>query len=793
MYGLWLYKEFATEYGRCRLEILQKDYTGTSEEIEAFAADSLRISLDNLGEIISPIGKTVCSFGIINTNQFDYDVLFTPNATKFMVCVKTQADGEDWVSRWGGFLTPDFFAEDLQHRSIISLSARDCIGYLNDLRYDYEDRLITIGDVFNTAFKRISPDYPMQVVFESSKIIDGVGIRSVYVSSDLFNEGSWGEAVETILHDCGLQMRWVDYNTIKVYDLSNMLTQFEEDSIFFVKASGYREILPAWKTLKQTQDYIAKGELYDGVANGDLMTLDHTEQVILPYQIQTPALDVVYNTQYYYKILSLWSTAWNAYTAKNAESPLSGVYIGKASAGNARVQDFIGYKRIVNKADYPLTIEFLVSKTLHFYKGQSEAESRIVPFSFEIPFAGSIEEFEWYKDLRKDYLQLSLHLSILLHAENGKIYYLNEYWNEYTEDSKNKSILNFTLNKATYGDIANEEISITCNSVPYNGQIEIRLHGYSIADNRYTTSVKVNNVDNIFYPTDWSAFFAKVENISMTFEGKELPSGVTTGVLINSEHNLKRDESFTLNTLPTTIEGETVVINGLYSGSGVSFHKAKLDDDKAEYDLIELVGREMIHYNIRNYEKLSGVIKSKNYQPLYFDKKYIYKNKTFIPYAYSLQVISNEIKITSMQEVVPYQRHEFTEISSELTSGSTTLGGGNNTAFQYSANAGNARRIYQLGEATSTEANNAFILIDKDGLAEAKRFPLSRLMAAANWFELRTLNDGSQVLVTPYNLASMGEITAGGVSEDNTSTILMQRIEELQAEIDNLKAQINEQ
>jgi hypothetical protein len=39
----------------------------------------------------------------------------------------------------------------------------------------------------------------------------------------------------------------------------------------------------------------------------------------------------------------------------------------------------------------------------------------------------------------------------------------------------------------------------------------------------------------------------------------------------------------------------------------------------------------------------------------------------------------------------------------------------------------------------------------------------------------------------------MGEITAGGVSDDNTSAILMQRIEELQAELNNLKAQINEQ
>ena len=90
MYGKWLYKEISTEYGACKVEIYRKNYTGVSIEIGALAADSLSIALENLGSITDPIGKSVCSFSIIDTDQVEYDDFFTPDATALKVVVSTR-------------------------------------------------------------------------------------------------------------------------------------------------------------------------------------------------------------------------------------------------------------------------------------------------------------------------------------------------------------------------------------------------------------------------------------------------------------------------------------------------------------------------------------------------------------------------------------------------------------------------------------------------------------------------------------------------------------------------------
>lgn len=746
MYGLWLYKDLATEYGKCRVEIYQKEYNGENIEIEAFAGDSLSISLDNLSEIISPIGKSVCSFGIINTNQFDYDILFTPDATKFMVVVKTMEIGKDWITRWSGFLTPDFFAEDLQYRSVISLSARDGIGYLNEIQFDYsEDKLLTVQTLIDTAFNKISSEYPMQVVFNSAKIIDGYTLDSAYIASDLFKDGSWGEAIETVIHDCGLQMRWVDNNTIAIYDLSAMPEQFENKSVQFINSSGYREILPAWKTLSQKQDYKTRGNLYDGVANAELMVLDHSELAYYPFGGAPQQFYVNY-----YKLLSKWTTAWNAYTGKNMNDPLSGVYISSAIDSNKREQNYIFYKRDIQYSNYPVKIKLKTSKTVHFCDAPTFYPETLAPYDLYNPADPD----------NTGYVQLSLFVSVILHADNGQDYYLGREWYQYNNTSQGMSVMKFTLNQATYGNISAEDIEIEAQSIPYNGELSIRIHGYQMEDFKY---VRVN--DNYPYP-DWNAFFAKIEDVTIEIDNDNLPSGVNMGVTINEAHNIKRDEDYTINTLPNGIGGETAVVNGLFNSNGNSLYFAKLNNQTEEYTLLELVGREAIHYNLKNYEKLSGDIKAVDGKPLLFNSCYKYNNKTFIPYSYSLSLISNTMNITSMQEVEPYVTAELTEIHSKIsTGGGSTVGGGNNIALQYSSNAGNAKRIYELDNASEDDVKGAYIVVDKAGLAEAKKFNLQDIAEMTDWFTLQTLESGEKVLITPYNLASQGEVMSGGIAD----------------------------
>jgi len=135
-YGLYLYKEVETLGGNtARLEIFQKDFTGSALEIDAI--QSWKLVMDNQGgDLAEPIIKTSMKISIINTNQINYDVFFTPDATKFKVIYKLNGTTE-----WTGYLTPDSFIENLTYRDTIALTARDNIGMLEQIQYDGTDYL----------------------------------------------------------------------------------------------------------------------------------------------------------------------------------------------------------------------------------------------------------------------------------------------------------------------------------------------------------------------------------------------------------------------------------------------------------------------------------------------------------------------------------------------------------------------------------------------------------------------------------------------------------------------------
>ena len=125
-YGLWLYKEIETKQGSRRIEIHKRNYTGASIEIDALADDGVVLSMDG-GDITDPIIGTTLSLSIIDTEQIDTSLFFTPDATLYRVQLFFGATLE-----WSGYLTPDSYSENLAYRDIVSLVARDNLGRLND-------------------------------------------------------------------------------------------------------------------------------------------------------------------------------------------------------------------------------------------------------------------------------------------------------------------------------------------------------------------------------------------------------------------------------------------------------------------------------------------------------------------------------------------------------------------------------------------------------------------------------------------------------------------------------------
>lgn len=108
--------------------------------------------LDNAGgDLHSPIIKSSLSINIIDTDQFDYTIFFTPDATKFLVYLKI-----DSVLEWSGYLTPDSFMQSLINVGTISLVARDNLGILRiSLDFDLTDDTRTIRNILTSGLTKI--------------------------------------------------------------------------------------------------------------------------------------------------------------------------------------------------------------------------------------------------------------------------------------------------------------------------------------------------------------------------------------------------------------------------------------------------------------------------------------------------------------------------------------------------------------------------------------------------------------------------------------------------------------
>ena len=275
MYGLWLYKDFQENDSedKVRLEIYSRDYCGESIEIYAIEKSSIVLTMQN--EATSQIAKTDLTFAIKNTSQFNYTELFTPDATKYLVVLKS---GEvNLEKRWSGYLTPDSYAEYLSYRDSITLTARDNFGMWNDLEYDYNTTPCTIKELLNVAFAKIGHGADaMSIVYYTNKSgkssVSGKRTLAIdaVVDNFLLLGKSWWEVITNLLKSIGCQIRFSDNNIIGVYDITQLSdNSFVDKNIIFTNKSGFVEILPAWRKATFEQSYGIPDNAYSGYMNRD--------------------------------------------------------------------------------------------------------------------------------------------------------------------------------------------------------------------------------------------------------------------------------------------------------------------------------------------------------------------------------------------------------------------------------------------------------------------------------------------------------------------------------------------
>ena len=769
MYGLWLFKEIETEYGYCKVEIFRRGYNGSQIEIGALAANSLTISLENLGEITAPVGKSVCSFEIIDTDQINYDDFFTPDATAYKVVVSSRVGSGAYITRWSGYVTPDFFAENLSYRTPISISARDNIGYLNDVDFDLDAATITVRELITKAFARIAEDYPMSLSFVSQKqTAEGILAIDATISTYLLREMSWGEALETILHDLGLQMRWVDNNTIAVLDLFQIPEYYATQGFNFIGASGYREILPAWRQLSQAQDYGLRENFFEGWLKSENLSFVKSQT------IQTP--DEYFGHEVRYYTPNNWGVAREMYTTDPAfyNSSFGEKIIFSAVSKDNPSTTYMSWSTNILTSKKPLTVKFkAMNSVLYPYGG-------IKPYPLQLRL---YDPFLALGGTPGDYLQIGMRFNLFLHTKDNTTYVMREDWVE-DNGTGGGEYLNFTLDKISLESYqsqeggsfpvgtrpSDKELTITANTIPYDGVLELRIYGYYVVDYKFG----LENGTSVSHSPNFDKFFAYINEPIYTFDSEDIPTGQKSALQINKLHNVKGSNDYTFGEVPVDHGGINAYAGGLFKDDGSEMIGFQRNADSQNYNLLELVGREAIHFNKKNYNKLSGTIKNLDKEPLMFNRLFIREGKTYYPYNCSLNVISNEMNITTMQEVELYETASFTQIDSEVTTGGATVGGGNNTVLQYSEDAGNAKRVYELNAATEQEKKDGYLIIDNANYPEAKKVHISEVLSDLGLSLVE--QDGTTYLKSEHSLFTEKDIFAGSIGEEGTSGGIIQQV-----------------
>ena len=261
-YGLYLYKEVETlGDNTARLEIYQKDFIGTALEIDAI--QSWKLVMDNQGgDLAEPIIKTSMNISIINTNQIDYDVFFTPDATKFKVVYKLNGTIE-----WTGYLTPDSFIENLTYRDTIALTARDNIGLLEQIQWAGNILTFeTLGYFYDAVDYCLNQGgFAMSVIWHSLKVSGVTNIKDVLLNVTGWEEKNCYEVLEMLLKSFALQLRYKGGNEFIIIDINDFVSLSNNaQEVIFINGGGQREIVPAWKDTTLDFTYNKLDNFYRG-------------------------------------------------------------------------------------------------------------------------------------------------------------------------------------------------------------------------------------------------------------------------------------------------------------------------------------------------------------------------------------------------------------------------------------------------------------------------------------------------------------------------------------------------
>lgn len=763
MYGLFAYKEITALRTKhvYRLEIYKKDFSGTTMELEEFSSSPFSITLEGEGdEIYRPIIKSSLSINIIDKDQFDYTQFFTSDAFGFRVFLLRNG-----VRLWSGYITPDSFGQDLQYRSTINLVARDNIGYLSEIDYDWFDYdFVSIEQLLTKAFDKIQAQFSLDNrvnIFSGSK-----PITDAYIQTVGLKDKTWFEVLEEVLSGCGLQLRYINDN-YTLHDIANEVELGGNYTPTFIDRSQRVDFSPAWREEQLEQDYLKLDSFYDTIIKSgdyDLSSKITTYTRSMDGQTEGAFVLYLYKQNFWY----------------NANLVNGGIYV--ANPADAQ-----------SKYDYDYTVDAWVthkknSLLISSYNRDIDPNSFIYKWFYINKFSDKLLNIDisawnilyhynqsgggiFYPVLYRGFsYYVEFTFNIFLEASEGLYCYSSNGWYSVPDFDTVQTRIILTGTESGYDVIINgskqyttklEELNIQIGYAPFDGKLIVAIYKWT-ARNPDNDDIYGDDVID-------QGYCMRIDNIKMYFKDeKEDISGQESKITINESNNVKQSFDFKYGQIPDSSGGYLAFAGGLHDND--DYHTPLTDWYRSafpgnKYNLLELVGRGLAHHGKKARKIMTGTILFDGQD---FSKILVIDNEKYVINGGTYDV-TKETLTGEFIEVEPYSTDDYVITGGAVSGGSSNIStGGNRDTLLWTDNAANTKRVNELGMATSDDLAGSNLLIDNPEWSEAKRISADMLDDKFYWDKsLDTTEDKSDkdswIIRTKHSIVSDKGISAYGL------------------------------
>lgn len=774
-YGLYCYKTIEAINGdRYRIQFHRENYNGSAFEIDKMGVTPFVINLDGRGdELTRPIVKSSLSIQIVDTEQFDYSIFYTASAFEWKVDVARvgATSGERFV--WAGYLTPDSYSQACVKGATISLTARDNLGYLDEVDFDgvtsdYGDNIAMVSDVIQSAIRVAEPNFNIQ--YKAGTVGDYGLTELLYlcINTRRFEGKTWGEALTMVLRSFGWQLRPafkqgdvedpedvvyaipLSYEIVDVAYLGDSKSWNAVQTPMFVRNSKQMSILPNWRELAIEQDYGVIDNFFPMPTEKDYESVS-TGMPFKSYRRRKRIASAVedYDPE-------LWAYPYSqSFTSKYATEQrlycLNGLKYANGSLSNALILSNLPSAVVDNpKLTYTfangminegstIVIDLSVRKQLYALRNKdvTQGTSAFSPTTntdlVVIPKAIGAG----------DTLECTIKFDLIVSSSDGTTYVAtSEGWDLYDETADPNIQFTFPSegSNKTIIDIGGG------TTLVYDILYAKDAAGYNVENFKITApNLPSGNIQLIFYPptykqeyaTLWTSDLVAVifDSIKARINPDSVQGGQTMRVVNNADANVKQTLPIEFGSCPENAGGALTFAGGIYlpyeSRAQVNLF-ARNANESATSSLSLLTAKALMHHHKKTRNVYSGTI---IYDRPYFDALLRIDNKTCAINAASYDVLRNQMT-GEFIEVEPYIDPAI-DLSTDIVNaggGSTISSGGTSTSTTIVNTGGttlSTKRIFELGSATAAEVQSQYVMVDASGNQEAKKVLVADLVAGA--------------------------------------------------------------